>query len=98
MIDESILLVDDREPEVGEVFDVRIEHLVMRPPVPCGMNIDTILGKLKLYRTTRQHEGPADVCRRPGLPAPYWELGDGRHRLFPAVIGGRAVLRCRREK
>lgn len=98
MTEESILLIDDREPEIGEVFDVRIEHLVLRPPVPSGMNIDTILGKLKLYRTTRRHEGPSDVRRRPGLPAPYWEPCDGRHRLFGAVICGRAVLRCRRDE
>lgn len=98
MTEESIMFIDDREPDVGEVFDVRIEHLVLKPSVPAGMNIDTILGKLPLYRGSRRHEHPSPVRRRPGLPAPYWELSDGRHRMFSAVIGGRAVLRCQRKE
>lgn len=93
-----ILLGDGEEPAVGQEFDVPIEHLVLKPPVSAGMDLDIIIAKVPLYRGTRRHEGPAPVRRRAGLPAPYWELSDGRHRLFGAVIGGRPVLRCKREE
>lgn len=70
-------------------FRVRVEHLVLLPAVPSGMDFGEIGGKLKQYRTTTEDDHPCTVRRRAGLPEPYWELLDGRHRFFAAVISGR---------
>lgn len=93
---------DLRDPAAASaaagLFRVPLEHIVLKPPVPCGMDFGEIGGKLKRYRTTREDEGPAKVRRRPGLPEPYWELSDGRHRFFAAVIAGRPDLLCEEER
>jgi hypothetical protein len=76
-------------------FRVRIEHLVLRANVPRGMNYARLGGDLLCdLRGRLDDEKPTLVRRRPGLPSPYWEVLDGRHRFFRAVIAGRPDLLC----
>lgn len=81
-------------PTPRRTFRVPLEYLVVKQPVPCGMDYPEIGGKLRLYRTTCEDEEPSLVRRRPGLPEPYWELADGRHRFIAALISGRRDLLC----
>lgn len=75
-------------------FRVRVEHLVLLPNIPSGMDYAVVAEGLKRARTTSEDDVPCVVRRRPGLPEPYWELLDGRHRFFRAVIAGRTDLLC----
>lgn len=84
-------------PLARRTFRVPLEHLVVKQPVPCGMDYPEIGGKLRRYRTTTEDEEPSRVRRRPGLPEPYWELTDGRHRFLAALIAGRRDLLCEEE-
>jgi hypothetical protein len=73
----------------GEAFRVLLEHIVVKPPVVAGMDYADIGGKLKALRTTTDDDWPVLLRRREGLPEPYWELSDGRHRYLAALIAGR---------
>ena len=75
-----------------DTFRVPLHHLVLLEAVPCGMDFGEVGGKLKLLRTTTEDEHPVTVRRREGLPAPYWELVDGRHRFVAALVAGRHDL------
>lgn len=89
---------DPYAPPPG-TFRVRLEHLVVKPNVPCGMDYGALGGPaLKMARTTTEDDVPARVRRRPGLPAPYYELTDGRHRFLRALIAGRTDLLCTEER
>jgi hypothetical protein len=79
----------------GEPFRVRIEHLVLRANVSSGMNYVRLGGETLIWlRGSTDDEEPVLVRRRPGLPPPFWEILDGRHRFFRAVIAGRPDLLC----
>lgn len=72
-------------------FRVRVEHLRLKPNVPAGMDLGVVGGLCKRMRTTAEDWAPALVR---SLPDGCWEIQDGRHRFFAAVISGRPDLLC----
>lgn len=88
-------MTTQQDPAAGGCFRVRLEHLVIRANVPTGMSFYRLGGEaLHRARTTLEDDVPTTVRRRPGLPDPYWEILDGRHRFFRAVLAGRVDLLC----
>lgn len=78
-----------------KTFRVRVEHLLIRANVPRGMNYARLGGDTLCWlRGSVEDEPPVQVRRRRGLPEPYWEVLDGRHRYFRAVIAGRPDVLC----
>jgi hypothetical protein len=79
-------------------FRVPLHCLVIKPNIPAGMNIETIVSKIKLYRTTAEDEEPTlvrlEFIRTDGR---FYRILDGRHRFFSAVIAGRVDLLCMEE-
>lgn len=76
-------------------FRVPVDRLVIKPNIPAGMNIETIVSKIKLYRTTAEDEEPTLVRLE---PSGFYRILDGRHRFFAAVIAGRVDLLCIEEE
>lgn len=66
-------------------FRVPIERLHLRPNIPAGMDPCVLLGLVPLLRKTGQDHDPI-LVREDG---DGWEIRDGRHRFFAAVIAGR---------
>lgn len=72
-------------PSAGP-FRVRVEDLRLKPNIPAGMDPYVLLGLVPLLRRTAHDHDPIVVR---ALPCGAWQVMDGRHRWFAAVIAGR---------
>jgi len=81
-------------PVVGDAFRLRVEHLVLPPSTPAGMDLGVIGGLCRRMRTTTLDWDPVPVVELPDAPG-YYMIGDGRARFLAAVISGRPDLLCR---
>lgn len=67
---------------------IPIERLHLLPNVPAGMCPYTLMGLVAKMRKTTEDHTPIRV-REDG---DGWQILDGRHRFFAAVIGGRSDI------
>ena len=69
-------------------WHVPLEALLVKQPVPAGMNLDVIRSLVPLYRGTTEDTTPIVVRRE----AAGWRVMDGRHRFIASLIAGRASV------
>jgi hypothetical protein len=67
---------------------IPIERLHLLPNVPAGMDGYLVMGLVRKMRKTRDDHEPI-LVREHG---DGWQIIDGRHRFFAAVIGGRTDI------
>lgn len=67
-------------------FQVPIDRLVLKEPVPAGMNPYVLLGMVPLLRGSTKDHDP--ILIRP-LRSGFYRVLDGRHRMIASVMAGR---------
>lgn len=69
-------------------WHVPLDQLLVKEPVPAGMNLAVIQSLVPLYRGTTEDTTPIAVRRDPH----GWRVMDGRHRFIASLIAGRASV------
>jgi hypothetical protein len=75
----------------AEPFRVRVEHLMLGPNPPAGMNVLVLMSLAYTLRSTAEDPDPVEVTQVPPL---YFRVHDGRHRAMAAIVAGRRDVLC----
>lgn len=69
-----------------EQFRIPVDRLRVKPNIPAGMDPFVLMGLVPLLKRTAQDHDPIVVRL---ISDGCWQIMDGRHRFFAAVIAGR---------
>jgi hypothetical protein len=75
-----------------DVFLLPVHEIRLKPNLPCGLNVLTLLAITAAVRNSHIPVDPVLVAWRPEIGG--WLLLDGRHRWTAHLIAGREQIRC----